>query len=139
MKSRTASKERKLAAKAPTEEGRLSKRISSTRSITRADTLISTSLLALSTTRARTTVNTQLNNKAKASPDATTHKVSNASLGTTRSYTFTANQGSMMAKTLLRNAAQRASRYNRQVANTEAQNQFLRRGSSSPSLARVST
>src|SRR5690625_3185310 len=55
MKSRTASKDRKFAAKAPTEEGRLSKRICSTRPITRADTLISTSLLSLSTTRARTT------------------------------------------------------------------------------------
>src|SRR5699024_490775 len=139
IKSRTASKERKLAAKAPTEEGRLSRRMSSTRSITRADTLISTSLLALSTTRARTTVNIQLKNNASAKPDAITHKVSKASLGTTLSYTFSVKRGIMMANILINKAAPSASRYNRQLANTDAQNQFLRRGSSNPSVARDST
>src|SRR5690606_27240901 len=85
IKSRTASKDLKLAAKAPTEVGRLSKRKSSTRSMTFAEIRISTSLLALSTTRERVTVKSQLNSSTVTTPAARAHKVSVALFGTTLS------------------------------------------------------
>ncbi|MOA43599.1 hypothetical protein D3C78_1657670 [compost metagenome] len=48
MKSRTVSKARRLAAKAPTEAGRASMRMPSTRSMISADSITSTRLLARS-------------------------------------------------------------------------------------------
>ncbi len=85
MKSRTDSKARRLAAKEPAEAGRCSMRMPSTRSMMKADSLTSARLLAKSTKRLRMTLSIRSPSTMMAIPAESTHRVSKAWLGTTRS------------------------------------------------------
>ena len=85
MKSRMDSKERRLAANDPTDTGRPSSRRSSTRSMICAERRTSTRLLALSTTCERAVLRIMLKITTIVMPMASTHRVSMALLGTTRS------------------------------------------------------
>jgi len=85
IKSRTDSKARRLDANDPAEAGRCSMRMPSTRSMMNADSLTSARLLARSTKRTRMVRNTRSLISMIDKPSASTHNVSNAWLGTTRS------------------------------------------------------
>ncbi len=85
MKSRTDSKARRLEAKEPAEAGRCSMRMPSTRSMMKADSLTSARLLARSTKRLRMTLSIRSPSTMMKIPAESTHRVSKAWLGTTRS------------------------------------------------------
>ncbi len=127
MKSRMDSNERRLAANEPTDTGRPSRRRSSTRSMICEDRRTSTRLLALSTTCERAVLRIMLKITTSVMPMASTHSVSTALFGTTRSYTFMVNSGIAIANTLISSAATRASRYSRRFSMMAAQNQWRSR------------
>ena len=83
-------------------------------------------------------VSTKLKISTSEMPMASTHSVSTALLGTTRSYTFMLNKGMVSANTLMSTAAISASRYRRLFSSTTAQNQWLLRGCTSFCTARCS-
>src|SRR5690606_30000944 len=105
MKSLITSNERRFDANAPTDSGFSSRRIFSTRSMIRADRLISTRLLAASTTLARNAVRIKLKTSTNEMPATRTHSVSTALFGTTRSYTFIVKRGMDNANALINTAA----------------------------------
>ena len=83
--SRTDSNARKLAANEPTEAGRSAMPKPSTRSMIRADSVTSMRLPAVSRMYDRRIRNSVSNSIIRNTPMASTHKVSSARLGTTRS------------------------------------------------------
>ncbi len=93
MKSRTCSKPRRLAANEPTEAGRFSRRMPSTRSISVAEICTSIRALASSTKWLRSSLMNRSLPSTRTTPMASTHRVSVAWLGTTRSYTFIEKMG----------------------------------------------
>lgn len=127
MKSRTASNARRLAANEPAEAGRCSMRMPSTRSMIKEESLTSARLLARSTKRPRRVRSTKSPSSTTTTPAASTHSVSNAWLGTTRSYTFMMNSGIATANRLVRNAASSTSRYRPAFSAITPQNQWPRR------------
>jgi len=85
MKSRTDSKARRLEAKEPADTGLCSMRVPSTRSMMYAESLTSARLLARSTNLPRKVRSTRSPIRMSSRPSASTQRVSNAWLGTTRS------------------------------------------------------
>ncbi|MNS84567.1 hypothetical protein D3C72_1183980 [compost metagenome] len=63
------------------------------------------------------------NTRISSTPSPSTHSVSNAMLGTTRSYTFIENSGNTSANTLTKKAAISASRYSGRPCRMACQNQ----------------
>ena len=88
MKSRTDSKSRRLLAYEPDEAGFCAKSIASTRLNSAALMIRSAFLPATSVSRARTMRAANSNTLASSTPSDSTHSVSYALLGITRSYTF---------------------------------------------------
>ncbi|MPN16092.1 hypothetical protein SDC9_163430 [bioreactor metagenome] len=110
MKSRTDSKARRLAASDPADAGLCSMRMPSTRSMMKADSRTSARLLARSTKCPRKVRNTRSPASTTSTPAVSTHRVSMALFGTTRSYTFMTNTGIASANRLTINAASSTSR-----------------------------
>ena len=85
MTSRTCSKPRRFCENEPTDSGRFSSRMPSTRSISVAEIFTSMRALASSTKRLRSLRISRSLPMISSTPIASAHSVSNAALGTTRS------------------------------------------------------